>query len=414
MYKFGNYICKLREERGLTQAELADMLDVTDKSVSKWENGQAFPRIETFEKLAFALATSVEDILSASKDGVNRICVSNNFGSVLQIDVSGQLYAIRADESKWVEIKSDTAVIKITGEIFTESDFEEIKNAASNLTEKVLLKIAKKVAESTKSLILQADCTYKISNIAPDSFLTVELDSFDLGDKALTYNAFTIAYPEIICDGAKIELLNARGKNSKEVIKKYKKLGLQADAGMNFLDMILAYPLRDIYFRHLCKPEVLKKNILNAETHKQKSQKRNKIGCFGAGLILLCLCLGLLFYELAVSPIVTVETDKPYLVAADYSKITYYDDVYVRIDALPENAEPTLFFGATVWEDTRTDGLSKIEQSNQDNMVMLYEDENGNKYLWLVENYSEVMLGGEDKSYDDFDEHYVYMYKNQK
>ena len=36
-------------------------------------------------------------------------------------------------------------------------------------------------------------------------------------------------------------------------------------------------------------------------------------------------------------------------------------------------------------------------------MVMLYEDENGNKYLWLVENYSEVMLGGEDKSYDDFE-----------
>ena len=47
-------------------------------------------------------------------------------------------------------------------------------------------------------------------------------------------------------------------------------------------------------------------------------------------------------------------------------------------------------------------------------MVMLYEDENGNKYLWLVENYSEVIPGGEDKSYDDFDEHYVYMCKNQK
>lgn len=53
MYKFGNYICKLREEKSLTQADLAKLLDVSDKSISKWENGQAFPRIETFEKLHF-------------------------------------------------------------------------------------------------------------------------------------------------------------------------------------------------------------------------------------------------------------------------------------------------------------------------------------------------------------------------
>lgn len=39
MYKFGNYICKLREGKNLTQAELAGQLDVSDKSISKWENG---------------------------------------------------------------------------------------------------------------------------------------------------------------------------------------------------------------------------------------------------------------------------------------------------------------------------------------------------------------------------------------
>ncbi len=38
-YKFGNNICRLREERGLTQEQFAKMLDVTDKAVSKWENG---------------------------------------------------------------------------------------------------------------------------------------------------------------------------------------------------------------------------------------------------------------------------------------------------------------------------------------------------------------------------------------
>lgn len=49
-YKFGNLICKLREEHNLTQAEFAKKIDVSDKVVSKWENGQAIPRMETLEK----------------------------------------------------------------------------------------------------------------------------------------------------------------------------------------------------------------------------------------------------------------------------------------------------------------------------------------------------------------------------
>ena len=58
-YKFGNYVCKLREEHNMTQVDLARSLDVSDKAVSKWENGQAFPRIDTFEKLASVLDTTI-------------------------------------------------------------------------------------------------------------------------------------------------------------------------------------------------------------------------------------------------------------------------------------------------------------------------------------------------------------------
>ena len=42
---------ELREKAGITQQELADKLFISAQSVSKWENGQAFPRIDTFEKL---------------------------------------------------------------------------------------------------------------------------------------------------------------------------------------------------------------------------------------------------------------------------------------------------------------------------------------------------------------------------
>lgn len=422
MYKFGNYICKLREEKNLTQAELANQLDVSDKSISKWENGQAFPRIETFEKLAVALDTTVEDIFSASKDGVKRICIANNFYYVMQIDVDGQLYSIRADESKWIEIndRTDSVVVKITGEFLTDESFGELDNSVTKLKEKIMLKMMKKATSELMSLILQVDCTYKISNIHPDSLIAVEYDGFDLGDKTLMFQDFQIMYPKIICNNdMQIELLEAKGRNSKEIIKKYKKIGLQSDMGMDFITMFLAYPLRGMYFKHLCKPAVLKKNILNVEIHKASTEKRNsgkKIGCLGGCFFLIAVLLLWFILDCFVFSVLFVESEKPYLVASDYSSITYKDNVYVRIEELPENAYPITMLGATIWEDSRTDGLSKWDQSMQSDKVQLFEDDEGREYLWLVEDYVDTILGaeenGEDKDYEDFDEHYVYVCEN--
>ncbi len=422
MYKFGNYICKLREEKNLTQAELANQLDVSDKSISKWENGQAFPRIETFEKLAVALDTTVEDIFSASKDGIKRICIANNFYYVMQIDVDGQLYSIRADESKWIEIndKTDSVVIKITGEFLTAESFGDLDKSASSLKEKLMFKFVKKATSELMSLILQVDCTYKISNIYPESLLTVEHDGFDLGDKTLMFQDFQIMYPKVICENdTRVELLDARGKNSKEIIKKYKKLGLQSDMGLDFSTMFLAYPLRGAYFKHLCKPAVLKKNILTADVHKANTEKRNsgkKIGCLSVCFSLIAVLLFWFILDCFVFSVIFVASEKPYLVASDYSTITYKDDVYLRIEELPEYAYPTTMLGATIWEDSRTDGLSKWDQSMQDDKVQLFEDDEGREYLWLVEDYVDNVLGakenGEDKEYEDFDEHYVYVCEN--
>lgn len=41
----------LRKKRGLTQSELAKELGYSDKSISKWEHGEAFPNIETFQRI---------------------------------------------------------------------------------------------------------------------------------------------------------------------------------------------------------------------------------------------------------------------------------------------------------------------------------------------------------------------------
>ena len=63
-YITGAMIKRLREEKKLTQAELADKIFVTDKAVSKWETGRGYPDISLVEPLAKALDVSVIELLS--------------------------------------------------------------------------------------------------------------------------------------------------------------------------------------------------------------------------------------------------------------------------------------------------------------------------------------------------------------
>ena len=63
-YITGAMIKRLRERQGLTQAELAERLTVTNKAVSKWETGKGYPDITLIEPLAKALNISVIELLS--------------------------------------------------------------------------------------------------------------------------------------------------------------------------------------------------------------------------------------------------------------------------------------------------------------------------------------------------------------
>ncbi len=62
-YAFGNYLCTLRQKAGLTQAALAEQLGVTNKAVSKWENGKAKPTTDLLKKLAAMFDVSLEKLL---------------------------------------------------------------------------------------------------------------------------------------------------------------------------------------------------------------------------------------------------------------------------------------------------------------------------------------------------------------
>lgn len=61
----GEIISTLRREKGMTQKELADMLNITDKAVSKWERDIACLDTQTIPKLAEILGISVEELMNA-------------------------------------------------------------------------------------------------------------------------------------------------------------------------------------------------------------------------------------------------------------------------------------------------------------------------------------------------------------
>lgn len=62
-YKFGNYLTELRRKYGMTQSLLAHRLGVTDKAVSKWENGRARPALPQLRKLAEIYKVSLDDLM---------------------------------------------------------------------------------------------------------------------------------------------------------------------------------------------------------------------------------------------------------------------------------------------------------------------------------------------------------------
>ena len=74
--KFGEFVSKLRKERGMTQKELAEKLFVSDKAVSKWERGQSLPDITMLNPLADALGVTAAELLNCGKIEGEKVDVS--------------------------------------------------------------------------------------------------------------------------------------------------------------------------------------------------------------------------------------------------------------------------------------------------------------------------------------------------
>ena len=62
--KIGKFIQKKRKEQNLTQSDLAEKLNITDRAISKWENGNCLPDAGTMPELCKILNISINDLFS--------------------------------------------------------------------------------------------------------------------------------------------------------------------------------------------------------------------------------------------------------------------------------------------------------------------------------------------------------------
>lgn len=67
MNGFGEFLFALRKEKGMTQAQLAEALGVTNKAVSKWETGEAMPDTALLLPIARIFGVSVDELLAGKR-----------------------------------------------------------------------------------------------------------------------------------------------------------------------------------------------------------------------------------------------------------------------------------------------------------------------------------------------------------
>ena len=89
--KIGKFIAECRKNAGLTQMQLAENLGITDRAISKWENGKSLPDSSIMLELCGTLSITVNDLLSGevvTMDNYNKELENNLLEMVKQKELS--------------------------------------------------------------------------------------------------------------------------------------------------------------------------------------------------------------------------------------------------------------------------------------------------------------------------------------
>lgn len=94
-FEFGNYIYERRGKTGMTQAEMAERLGVTNKAVSKWETGKSKPTTNTLRKMATLFGLSVDELLKI-REGARQM-------EITKIVITGGPCAGKTTAMSWIQ-----------------------------------------------------------------------------------------------------------------------------------------------------------------------------------------------------------------------------------------------------------------------------------------------------------------------
>jgi CYTH domain-containing protein/transcriptional regulator with XRE-family HTH domain len=152
-YKLGNKLYELRKKKNLTQEDLAILLDVSDKAVSKWENGTSKPTIINLKKLSEIFDVSLDELITLEE--------KENKQKITKIVLTGGPCAGKTTAMNWIQnffqkqgykiiFVPETATELITSgitpwEAKTNSDFESVLFDLQIAKEKLYEEGAKKL-----------------------------------------------------------------------------------------------------------------------------------------------------------------------------------------------------------------------------------------------------------------------------
>ena len=102
--KTGTLIKELRKEKNMTQKDLADLLHITDRAVSKWERGLCAPDISLLEPLSKALDISITELISGERVAQNEISekIEESAKNVIDYSKNEIAYKIKLFKKKYL------------------------------------------------------------------------------------------------------------------------------------------------------------------------------------------------------------------------------------------------------------------------------------------------------------------------
>ena len=160
--EFGNYIYKLRTNANLSQSELGKMVNVSNKAISKWENGNAYPTSKTLSKLAKIFGVSIDEMFKAIESKSER--------QITKIAITGGPCAGKSTALSWINEEftkkgykvlfvPETATELITGGVApwtceTDIDFQTAILKLQLAKEEIFEEVAQHLYDAQKILIV--------------------------------------------------------------------------------------------------------------------------------------------------------------------------------------------------------------------------------------------------------------------